>query len=79
MGQATATAWFIRSEVEIRQLSLEGPLNHVAEAAYEAYAMVVRAEQQTLAVPSWEELPPRMQEGWREAVKEACRRYQAEE
>jgi hypothetical protein len=39
----------------------------------------VRAEQQTLSVPEWEELPPRMQEGWREAVKEACRLFAIEQ
>jgi hypothetical protein len=42
--------------------------NTIAEAAYEAYAQVVRAEAQPLPVPAWEELPPRMQEGWREAA-----------
>jgi hypothetical protein len=46
--------------------------NAVAQAAYETYAQIVRAEAQTLPVPEWEELPPRYQEGWREAVKEAC-------
>lgn len=51
----------------------------VAQAAYETYAQIVRAEQQTLSVPEWEELPPRMQEGWREAVKEACRLFAIEQ
>lgn len=46
--------------------------NEIAAAAYETYAQVVRAEQQPLAVPEWEDLPPRYQEGWREAVKTAC-------
>ena len=49
--------------------------NEIAAAAYETYGQIVRAEQQTLAVPEWDELPPRMQEGWREAVKTACQRY----
>ena len=42
--------------------------NAVAQGAYEAYAQVVRTDAQTLSVPEWEELPPRMQEGWREAA-----------
>jgi len=44
----------------------------VAQTAYETYAQIVRADAQLLPVPEWEELPPRLQEGWRQAVKKAC-------
>jgi len=43
----------------------------VAQTAYETYAQIVRADAQLLPVPEWEELPPRLQEGWRQAVKRA--------
>jgi hypothetical protein len=51
--------------------------NTIAEAAYEAYSQVARADAQTLSVPEWENLGPRMQEAWREAVQEACRLFTA--
>ena len=51
----------------------------LACAGYEAYAQSVRAEAAQLPVPEWEELPPRLQHGWREAVKEACRLYRLTE
>jgi hypothetical protein len=44
----------------------------IASAAYEAYAQAARAEQQTLPVPEWEELPPRLQAAWKEAAKAVC-------
>jgi hypothetical protein len=46
--------------------------NAVACAAYEAYAYIARAEAQLLPVPEWEDLPPRLQDAYREAVKVAC-------
>jgi len=46
--------------------------NVVAERAYETYALLARAEAQLLPVPEWDDLPPRLQAAWREAVKEAC-------
>lgn len=42
--------------------------NRIAAGAYEAYSQVIRAEQQTLAVPEWEDLPPRHHDAWKEAV-----------
>lgn len=51
--------------------------NLIAEAAYDSYALIARAEQEPLPVPEWQNLPPRLQEAWREAAKEACRLHPA--
>ena len=46
--------------------------NAIAEAASQAYALIVRAAAQPLPVPEWEELPPRHQEAWREVGRTVC-------
>ena len=48
--------------------------NALACAGYETYAQVVRADQQVMPVPEWEDLGPRYHEAWKEAAKEICRR-----
>jgi hypothetical protein len=50
----------------------------LACAGYEVYAQIARADAQLLSVPEWEDLPPRLQDAWREAAKEMCRLYEAE-
>lgn len=54
---------------------METDWDAIAETAYEAYCKVVRAAEQPLSTPAWEDLPPRMQEAWRAATEEACHIY----
>jgi hypothetical protein len=54
--------------------------NALAHAAYETYGEVLNhRSQQPLPMPEWDELPPRLQEAWREVAKEVCRLYEAAE
>jgi hypothetical protein len=54
--------------------------NAIAAAAYEAYGQVTdHKNYQQLPMPEWEQLPPRIQEAWQEAVKEAVRLVQEAE
>jgi len=50
----------------------------IAQSGYERYAAIARADAMLLPVPEWEDLPPRLQEAWREAAKETCRQFMTE-